>query len=303
MCRDTFFGDLTVSIWEKTAAGGRQLLVSATSKQAALEASAPARMRAPRAPLSGCGCCCAQVGGGPWYSAWIGRASMKEPFRSLLARALARAHALPVQLRAPVPRLPLTAMHRAAADAAGGPDGGGGPAARVSAPAGAVGDAVPSVTRASSTGAMFLLLLSYCAARLPRRRRPGGGLHASPAADVRRAAHSQAALVVGAQRERLRQQDAVDLVHDALAGGDVGLDHLHAALAGDHLHLRAPRRARATRGRTRAQHRGGGGDGGSAPASRSLPPSRSPCCRTSSAPRSCRTSSSRSRRLPRTGAA
>lgn len=60
VCKDTFFGELTLTVWEKTATG-RQLLVSARSTQAGLE-----------------------VGGGPWFNAWSGRAAAKEPFRSLL---------------------------------------------------------------------------------------------------------------------------------------------------------------------------------------------------------------------------
>lgn len=48
LCRDTFFGDLKLEVWERTATGARgKIILSATSDMAALE-----------------------VGGGPWDSTW-----------------------------------------------------------------------------------------------------------------------------------------------------------------------------------------------------------------------------------------
>lgn len=62
LCRDTFFGDLKLEIWERTSSGGRgKVVLSATSDMAALE-----------------------VGGGPWDSTWKHRSESSRLIKPLL---------------------------------------------------------------------------------------------------------------------------------------------------------------------------------------------------------------------------
>ena len=64
-CRDTFAGQLTLALWERRPDGGRSLLLTARSTQAALE-----------------------VGGGPWFAPWVATAAMTQPLRSMAAMPL-----------------------------------------------------------------------------------------------------------------------------------------------------------------------------------------------------------------------
>lgn len=61
-CKDTFFGNLKLEIWERTSAGKRgKVILSVTSDMAALE-----------------------VGGGPWYSTWKRRSETASVIKPLL---------------------------------------------------------------------------------------------------------------------------------------------------------------------------------------------------------------------------
>jgi tocopherol cyclase len=60
VCRDTFVGELSLSLW-RAGGGGGQPLLTLRSSSAALE-----------------------VGGGPWFEEWKGRSRMAEPLRSAL---------------------------------------------------------------------------------------------------------------------------------------------------------------------------------------------------------------------------
>lgn len=69
LCRDSFAGELTIRLYEKTGKRGkggegdegRRLVVELESKRAAVE-----------------------TGGGPWGETWAAAAAMKQPFRSLV---------------------------------------------------------------------------------------------------------------------------------------------------------------------------------------------------------------------------
>ena len=64
LCRDSFAGELTIRLYEKTGKkkdGERKLVVELKSKRAAVE-----------------------TGGGPWGETWVASAAMKQPFRSLV---------------------------------------------------------------------------------------------------------------------------------------------------------------------------------------------------------------------------
>lgn len=80
-CRDTFAGELTLAMWERDGAGGKRLVLTARSTQAALE-----------------------IGGGPWFGTWAARAKMSQPLRALAAMPLnvgALAGLAPPALRPP----------------------------------------------------------------------------------------------------------------------------------------------------------------------------------------------------------
>eukprot|EP00850_Spirogloea_muscicola_P012260 SM000078S22119 [mRNA] locus=s78:470484:473030:+ [translate_table: standard] len=62
MCKDTFFGTLHLSIWERSSSGARgRVVLDITSDMAALE-----------------------VGGGPWWGSWDNSSQTPEPLRSLV---------------------------------------------------------------------------------------------------------------------------------------------------------------------------------------------------------------------------
>ena len=65
MCRDTFYGRATLTVWRRDGKGrrapGPPLVDRAVASNAALE-----------------------VGGGPWWAAWEGKARMEEPLRAAL---------------------------------------------------------------------------------------------------------------------------------------------------------------------------------------------------------------------------
>eukprot|EP00897_Mesotaenium_endlicherianum_P003322 jgi/Mesen1/3017/ME000177S02292 len=79
LCRDTFYGDLRVAIWQRLAGGQRgQLVVEATSDMAALE-----------------------VGNGPWYTPWENSASMNGVQKALIGLPLDMESTLVGPLRPP----------------------------------------------------------------------------------------------------------------------------------------------------------------------------------------------------------
>jgi len=59
VCRDTFAGRATLCVWDRRPGAPSQPIICASSTQAALE-----------------------VGGGPWFTPWVGRSRMAEPLRS-----------------------------------------------------------------------------------------------------------------------------------------------------------------------------------------------------------------------------
>uniref|UniRef100_A0A7S3VSV1 Tocopherol cyclase n=1 Tax=Dunaliella tertiolecta TaxID=3047 RepID=A0A7S3VSV1_DUNTE len=83
-CKDTFAGEVRLRVWKRGSPPGSASdvpYIDATSRTAALE-----------------------VGGGPWWSAWSAKASMKEPFKSLVTLPIdvaALARMVPQPLKPP----------------------------------------------------------------------------------------------------------------------------------------------------------------------------------------------------------
>lgn len=77
-CRDTFAGRLTVTLWRLDPTGKKELVVRASSSQAALE-----------------------TGGGPWAVPWSARAAMAQPIKTLAGLPVDVGRLLPTWLYPP----------------------------------------------------------------------------------------------------------------------------------------------------------------------------------------------------------